>query len=145
MGTCCIAQGALLDALWWSRYSWDRGMRQRSKRKETYVHMQLIHFVVQQKEVQHCKGIILPQTCLYHFAFPVTMSKSPHSSTSSTVFDFVCVLDLDHSRRRKWQPTPVFFPGESQGPGSLVGYPSMGSHRVGHNWSDLAAAAAVGV
>ena len=22
---------------------------------------------------------------------------------------------------RKWQPTPVFFPGESQGPGSLVG------------------------
>ena len=23
--------------------------------------------------------------------------------------------------RRKWQPTPVFVPGESQGPGSLVG------------------------
>ena len=43
--------------------------------------------------------------------------------------------------RRKWQPTPVFLPGESQGCGSLVG--SMGSHRVGHDWSDLAAAAAV--
>ena len=41
--------------------------------------------------------------------------------------------------RRKWQPTPVFLPGESQGQGSLV--PSMGSHRVGYNWSDLAAAA----
>ena len=39
--------------------------------------------------------------------------------------------------RRKWQPTPVFLPGESQGwgPGGL---PSMGSHRVRHNWSDLA-------
>ena len=24
--------------------------------------------------------------------------------------------------RRKWQPTPVFFPGESQGRGSLVGW-----------------------
>ena len=24
--------------------------------------------------------------------------------------------------RRKWQPTPVFLPGESQGPGSLVGF-----------------------
>ena len=24
-------------------------------------------------------------------------------------------------RRRKWQPTPVFLPGESQGWGSLVG------------------------
>ena len=88
--------------------------------------------------------------------------------------------------RRKWQPTPVFLPGESQGQGSLVGcclwdhteldtterlhfhfhalekematyssvltwripgtgepggLPSMGSYRVGHNWSDLAAAA----
>ena len=42
--------------------------------------------------------------------------------------------------RRKWQPTPVFLPGESQGqlPGRL---PSMGSHRVRHDWSDLAAAA----
>ena len=41
--------------------------------------------------------------------------------------------------RRKWQPTPVFLPGESQGwePGGL---PSIGSHRVGHSWRDLAAA-----
>ena len=45
--------------------------------------------------------------------------------------------------RRKWQPTPVFLPGESQGRGSLVGcQTSMGSHRVGHDWRDLAAAAA---
>ena len=41
--------------------------------------------------------------------------------------------------RRKWQPTPVFLPGEFQGRGSLVGCRLMGSHRVGHNWSDLAA------
>ena len=48
--------------------------------------------------------------------------------------------------RRKWQRTPVFLPGESQGRGSLVGCrQSMGSHRVGHDWSDLAAAAAVSV
>ena len=44
--------------------------------------------------------------------------------------------------RRKWQPTPVFLPGESQGLGEPGGLPSMGSHRVGHDWSDLAAAAA---
>ena len=43
--------------------------------------------------------------------------------------------------RRKWQPTPVFLPGESQGRGSRVGCP-MGSHRVRHDWSNLAAAAA---
>ena len=42
--------------------------------------------------------------------------------------------------RGKWQPTPVFLPGESQGrePGGL---PSMGLHRVGHDRRDLAAAA----
>ena len=40
--------------------------------------------------------------------------------------------------RRKWQPTPVFLPGESQGRGEPGGLPSMGSHRVGHDWSDLA-------
>ena len=42
--------------------------------------------------------------------------------------------------RRTWQPTPVFLPGESQGQRSLVGCHLWG-HRVGHNWSDLAAAA----
>ena len=44
--------------------------------------------------------------------------------------------------RRKWQPTPVFLPGEFQGRGSLVGLLSLGLHRVGHDWSNLAAAAA---
>ena len=55
-------------------------------------------------------------------------------ATSLSLFPFM-------HRRRKWQPTPVFLPGESQGqePGGL---PSVGSHRVGHDWSDLAAAAA---
>ena len=28
--------------------------------------------------------------------------------------------------RRKWQPTPVFMPGESHGPRSLVGYSPWG-------------------
>ena len=42
--------------------------------------------------------------------------------------------------RRKWQPTPVFLPGESQGWGSLVGCRLWG-RTVGHDSSDLAAAA----
>ena len=33
--------------------------------------------------------------------------------------------------RRKWQPTPMFLPGESQGQGSLVG-----CHLWGHTESD---------
>ena len=43
--------------------------------------------------------------------------------------------------RRKWQPTPVFLPGESQGwePGGLL---SLGSHKIRHNRRDLAVAVA---
>ena len=40
--------------------------------------------------------------------------------------------------RRKWQPTPMFLPGESQGRGSLVGCRLWG-RRVRQDWSDLAA------
>ena len=42
--------------------------------------------------------------------------------------------------RRKWQPTPMFLPGESHGQRSLMGC-HLWSHTVRHNWSDLAAAA----
>ena len=52
-------------------------------------------------------------------------------ATSLSLFTFV-------HWRRKWQPTPVFLPGESQGRGSLVGCHLWG-RRVGHDWSDLAA------
>ena len=44
-------------------------------------------------------------------------------------------------RRGQWQPTPVLLPGGSQEWGSLVGCRLWG-RRVGHDWSDLAAAAA---
>ena len=53
-------------------------------------------------------------------------------STSLSLFTFI-------HWRQKWQPIPVFLPG-MEGPHGL---PSRGSHRVGHDWSDLAAAAAV--
>ena len=57
--------------------------------------------------------------------------------------DWVTLLSLFNFMhwRRKWQPTPVFLPGKSQGRGEPGGLPSVGSHRVGHDWSDLAAAA----
>ena len=47
----------------------------------------------------------------------------------------------EYSWRRKWQPTPVFLPGESQGQRSLVSCRLWGSHRVRHNRSDLAVVA----
>ena len=35
--------------------------------------------------------------------------------------------------RRKWQPTPVFLPGEFHGQRGLEGYSPWGHKRVGHN------------
>ena len=42
------------------------------------------------------------------------------------VFVSMNLLILGKRRRRQWHPTPVLLPGKSQ---------SMGSLRVGHNWS----------
>ena len=36
---------------------------------------------------------------------------------------------------RKWQPTPVFWPGKLHGQRSLVGYSPWGHKRVGHDWA----------
>ena len=44
--------------------------------------------------------------------------------------------------RRQWQPTPVLLPGKIPWMDKPGGLPSMGSHRVRHDWSDLAAAEA---
>ena len=44
--------------------------------------------------------------------------------------------------RRKWQSTPVFLPGESQGRWSLVGFCLWGRTESDMTWNDLAAAAA---
>ena len=92
----------------------------------------------------------------YHFGDlsgrgPGEKAMAPHSSTlawkipwmeepgklqsmgSLTVgHDWATSLSLFMHWRRKWQPTPVFLPGESQGWGSLVG-----CHLWGHTESDM--------
>ena len=40
--------------------------------------------------------------------------------------------------KKAWQPTSVFLPGESPWTEEPGGLQSIGSHRVGHDWSDLA-------
>ena len=48
--------------------------------------------------------------------------QKPFSLIRSHLFIFLFIsITLGDGWRRKWQPTPVFLPGESQGRGSLVG------------------------
>ena len=51
-------------------------------------------------------------------AWPATVHEVAKSRTRLS--DFTFIFTFIHWRR-KWQPTPVFLPGESQGWGSLVG------------------------
>ena len=46
--------------------------------------------------------------------------------------DVGSILGQDDPWSRKWQPNPVFLPGESHGQGSLAGYSPWGC-RVGNN------------
>ena len=57
----------------------------------------------------------------------------PSMGSLTVGHDWVTSLSLSTCMRwrRKWQPTPVFLPGESQGQGSLVG-----CHLWGHTESD---------
>ena len=87
--------------------------------------------------VPHCSTLAwkIPRTAETGRLWSLASLRVGHNWASSlSLFTFM-------HRRRKWQPTPVFLPGASQGWGSLVGCLSMGSHRVGHDWSNLAATA----
>ena len=54
-----------------------------------------------------------------------------HLLSSGVFFKFLfSEYHLYNFWRRKWQPTPVFLPGQED----LGGLQSMGSQRVGHDW-----------
>ena len=60
-------------------------------------------------------------------------------------FDNVsCSLFTFMHWRRKWRTTPVFFAWRIPEMGEPGGLLSMGSHRVRHDWSDLAVALTLG-
>ena len=51
---------------------------------------------------------------------------------------WVWYMGWEDPLRRAWQPTPVFLPGESPWTEEPGGLQSVGSQRVGHDWSNLA-------
>ena len=51
------------------------------------------------------------------------------AGSQTRLSDFTFTFHFMHWRR-KWQPTPVFLPGESQGRGSLVGWSAQSRTRL---------------
>ena len=56
------------------------------------------------------------------FAWKILWTEEPGGLQSMGLLESDTLSDFTFMHwRRKWQPTPVFLPGESQGRGSLVG------------------------
>ena len=102
---------------------------------------------------------IIGRTCLGYLLFKNDETRGADLDPTYifVMINFMCQLIQANKKRRTWQPTPVFLPGESsvgEGNGNPLQcfclenprdrgacwVPSMGSHRVGHDWRDLAAA-----
>ena len=64
--------------------------------------------------------------------FPKQIPVSLKGLKSNIDFFSFTPLHCSYLWRRKWQPTPVFLPGESHGQKSLVGYSPWG-----HKESDM--------
>ena len=68
---------------------------------------------------------------LFCFVFRASLMDQMVKSLQETQ---VWSLSQEYSWRRKWQPIPVFSPGESHGQRSFGGY-VHGVTKVGHNWA----------
>ena len=63
-----------------------------------------------------------PHSSTLAWKIPWTEACSPRGHYESDMTERLLFLFTFMHWRRKWQPTPVFLPGESQGRGSLMGF-----------------------
>ena len=61
-------------------------------------------------------------------------SRTKASIESLAINPALLILPLEFSKRRKWQATPVFLPGESRGQRSLAGIQPTGLQRLRPDW-----------
>ena len=95
--------------------------------------------VPQHVHLSHTSLWVIKQHRLFRTTAYISAQLSP--VVWGLLVSWFCSIKMGGLWRRKWQPTPVFLPGESWGQRSLGGC-SPRRCRVGHDWSDSAAAAA---
>ena len=63
------------------------------------------------------------------------LSDNEHAQGAPLDLRCTILISLQEPQRRKWQPTPVFLPGEFHGPRSQVGSSgiAVGLPKVGHD------------
>ena len=144
MGIRCLAQETQTGALYQPRGVGWGGRREGGTNGRHFVHLWLIRLEVSQETAQFCKAVI-PQLKLYkikwvEWSFYLYWSIVDWASLIAwSVKNLPAVQACSAGRdptfgpwvgklpwRRKWQPTPVFLPGESHGQRSLAGYSPWG-------------------
>ena len=127
-----------------------RAMRGRFKREGTYIHLWLIHVDDWQKQIKPVllpgKPVLLPgnqYSCLENPMDGGAWWAAVHGVTWSRTWlsDFTLFLHF-HALEKEMATHFSVLAWRIPGTGEPGGLPSMGSHRVGHDWSNLAAIAA---
>ena len=94
------------------------------------------YLFVCRESVTPSEKAMAPHSSILAWKIPWAEELGRLQSIGSIRVEHDCVTSLSLSTflhwRRKWQPTPVFLPGESQGRGSLVG-----CHLWGRTESDM--------
>ena len=83
--------------------------------------LQVFWFLVRYTQVQDCYVFLENWPLYYHIMTPFIPNYPMKSALSEVNVVTLAFFWLLLAWKRKWQPTPVFLPGESQGWGSLVG------------------------
>ena len=100
----------------------------------SYVHRKAEEYIITQQSCREGNGNPLHYSCLENPMDGIEKSLTGLSNFTSTFHFHALEKEMaTHSSVLAWRIPAMAEPG---------GLPSMGSHRVGHDWSDLAAAAA---
>ena len=132
MRTHCMAQGTLLNALWWPK--WEGNL----KREDI-----CIILCTTKEGNREGNGTPLQCSCLENPMDAGAWWAAVHGVTESwtRLSDFTFTFHFHALEKEMATHSSILalrIPGTGE-PGRLL---SIGSHRVGHDWSDLAAAAA---
>ena len=110
MGTYCITQGVQLGALW--KFRWmGKAERGRSKGERIHVYLQLIHCLVQQRLIEHCKATTVVAVSVtklvWLFWRPMDCSLPGYSVyvfSQVKVLEWVAIFFSKWSSAKRWNP-----------------------------------------
>ena len=127
MRTDCIAQGTLLNALWWPKGE------ENPQKEGICVYTSLIHFAVQQKVTQHCKAAILQfkkeeECCFWTSIFLRLCRQARKNWVAHIIRSCVphhCLVSLANHTKKRGPGFPLSQPRENLlwGQNRLIGHP----------------------